>query len=93
MAERESQPSQLNSAHGAVLILCGLAVAFLSPFWIDFGPGDYLVSPHWYVGWLMVAIGGWLLPNRLVAGAFLGFSAASVGYFFMLWISIRGGMG
>jgi hypothetical protein len=93
MAEKENEPSQLNSAHGVVLILCGLAVAFLSPYWIEFDPGEFLVSPHWYIGWLMVAFGAWLFPNRLVAGVFIGFAAASIGYFFLLWYSMRGGMG
>lgn len=81
------------TASGAVLIVIGLAVAFLSPQVIEFGLGEYLTEPFWYVGWLLVAVGGWLLPNRLVAGIFIGIAIASIGYFLLVWYSTRNGMG
>jgi len=92
MAENEHKPLR-SVSNGAALILAGVAIAFLSPVLIAFGPGEYLVSPFWYVGWLMVTAGGWLLSNRLIAGIFIGIAIASIGFFLMIWISTRNGMG
>lgn len=92
MPENEHKPLR-SVSNGSALILAGLAVAFLSPVLIAFGPGEYLVLPYWYVAWLMVAAGGWLLPNRLIAGIFIGIAIASIGFFLVIWVSTRNVIG
>lgn len=94
MVKPQNIDSQYGTApSGAVLILLGLLVAFATPFAIDFEAGDYPVALFWNAGWFLVAVGGWMLPNRLIAGIFIGAAIASIGYFLLIWVSTRDGMG
>jgi hypothetical protein len=66
----------------APLIVGGLLLVFLTPVLTE-GP---VGNAHWYCGWSLVGLGGWFIPNRLVAGIVIGMAIAYVSLPLLFWL-------